>query len=166
MPKAAGKRTIMSLVLALIVMLLMLLITGCNTGEAKREFDFILSYGVLNKNIINTTNNSFTKDLVLDGVVTTELILTEEEKQEIYVKMKDINLFQYPEEVEGMNILPQSGFKFEIYMDGESKTINWKGAISESERDKEFRSLIEMIKEKIAAKEAYKSLPEAHGYYE
>lgn len=151
----------------LIAILLLLIVTGCTkVEEYSNDFDFILSYGVMNKNVIDTINDRFTKDLVIDGDVTTELILTEEEKREIYLQMKEIKLFHYPSEIEGMNIEPQSGYRFELIVDGKEKSINWRGEFTESKRDKEFENLITMIIEIIKSKESYKALPEPNGYYE
>ena len=151
----------------LFALLLLFVVTGC-TGEKDltSEFEFILSYGVMYKNVLNTIEDSFTKDLVIDGEVTTDLVLTEEEKKRIYLKMKDINLFQYSNEVEGMNMEPQSGYKFELFVDGKVKRVNWIGEFNESETHKEFRDLIKMITEIIESKEAFKSLPKPNGYYE
>jgi|SRR5690606_30849312 len=37
-----------------------------------RDFNFILEYGVLNKNRLNTFDQTYKKDLVMDGEVTTK----------------------------------------------------------------------------------------------
>ncbi|OBR68939.1 hypothetical protein A7K91_15030 [Paenibacillus oryzae] len=148
-------------------LLLLIILTGCASSEEySDDFNFVFSYGVMNKNVLNTFDNRYTKDLVKDGVRTIELILTKEEKKIIYTYMKEIGLFQYPDEVEGMKMKPDSGYMFEINNDGIKRSINWVGEFNNSERDKEFKHLTRMIIELIESKESYQSLPKSSGYYE
>lgn len=118
------------------------------------------------KNRLDTFNHAYTKDLVMDGLITTELELAEEEMKEIYEEMKQIHLFDYPQHVEGQAIEPSSGFRFNILMNGKEKHITWEGGFSGGERDAEFRELTAHIIELIESKEEYKALPARNGAYE
>ena len=151
----------------LIIIMFFCVITGCSTAnEYPEDFEFIFSYGVMNKNILNTFEGTYTKDLVIDGGITTELKVTKDEKQKIYTYMKDIGLFQYAEKIEGMNIEPASGYSFEIQYNGKRKWIEWIGEFTNNKRDLEFKELTKMIQEIIKSKEEYKALPSPNGYYE
>lgn len=168
----------------IVTLLMVFILFGCSTSvgnstsagnsnnqytsknEYPSDFNFVFSYGVLEKNILNTFEETYTKDLVNAGMATTTLNLTNKEKQKIFELMSDIELFDYPEEVEGMNILPASGYVFEITYHGRSKNIRWLGEFNNSKRDRDFETLTKMIIEIIKSKEAYKKLPPAEGYYE
>ena len=45
--------------------------------DMPNDFDFSIQFGVQKKNEINTFEGTVTKDLIADGTVTTEVILTE-----------------------------------------------------------------------------------------
>src|SRR5690606_32110144 len=124
-----------------------------------RDFNFILEYGVLNKNRLNTFDQTYKKDLVMDGEVTTKLILTKEEMEIIFKMMKRIDLFNYPEEIEGRVMLPASGYRFEIQYRGKLKTIHWRGEFHNMPRDNQFEELTKLILDTIESKESYKLLP-------
>jgi len=142
-------------------------LVGCSSvSEYPEDFEFIFSYGVMNKNILNTIDGTFTKDLVIDGVETTALNLSNDEKKEIYTYMKDIGLFQYAEKIEGMNVKPASGYSFLIQYSGKRKIVEWMGLFTNNKRDQEFKELTIRIQEIITSKEEYKALPPSNGYYE
>jgi len=130
------------------------------------DFNFVFSYGVMKKNVLDTGNNTYTKDLVIDGVRTTELKLTEQEKKDIFSHMSEIGLFQYPEEVEGVYVEPEHGYEFTITINGKVMNINWIGIFNESQQSLEFKSLVDKIINMIQSKDEYKLLPAANGYYE
>ncbi|MFD2115769.1 hypothetical protein ACFSTH_11150 [Paenibacillus yanchengensis] len=152
-------------------LLMLVVLVGCTvsedaTEEYSEDFNFVFAYGVMKKNVLNTFDNEYTKDLVQDGTIKTELILTKEEKQEIFAYMKEIGLFQYPKEITAMNVKPDIGYMFEINNNGIKRQVNWIGMFNNSKRDKQFEQLTSMIIELIASKESFQSLPESNGYYE
>jgi len=161
----------------ILVLILFTLLVGCATTQSKQknnnsteiyptDFNFIFSYGVLKKNQLNTLNNSFTKDLIIDGLKTIELKMTEAEKKQIFMYMEEINLFEYSNEIEGMRLNPESGYEFDITYNGIEKKVRWIGEFNNTQRDNEFKNLTKMIIEIIKAKDEYKELPETNGYYE
>lgn len=62
------------------------------------DMNFIFKYGIGAKNILDTFQNKFTKDLIQAPSVTTALYLTDEDMERIYQKMVEINFFSYPDE--------------------------------------------------------------------
>ncbi|MGO4375174.1 hypothetical protein AB4Z21_31355 [Paenibacillus sp. MCAF20] len=44
---------------------LVLMLGGCANNDHEEPFEFVLKYGVMYKNELNTNENTFTKDLVL-----------------------------------------------------------------------------------------------------
>lgn len=156
--------TIVSVILSFIMLI------GC-TGSQQAEnhspddFNFMFSYGVNAKNKLNTFEHTFTKDLIMDGLIDVPFALTDEEKQRIYEKMQDIALFDYPEYSTGVLSEPSQGYIFIIERNGEQQTIGWSGGFTREKRDRDFQSLVNMIIEIIESHEEYKSLPEASGGY-
>src|SRR3990172_11203851 len=66
------------------------------------DFNFVLRFGIEagmgSKNVLDTFKGTFTKDLVMAGSVTTKLRLTNKEMQAIYEKMRDVEVWRYPEQ--------------------------------------------------------------------
>ncbi|MEK4251717.1 hypothetical protein [Paenibacillus sp. FSL W7-1287] len=129
------------------------------------DFNFTFSYGVLHKNKLDTFENTFTKDLIIDGLIQTDLVLTDDEKKRIYEKMQEINLFDYPEFSAGVNGEPTVGYIFVVERNGEEQTIGWSGGFTNEQKHQRFKSLVDMIIEIINSHEEYKALPEASGGY-
>ncbi|RJE90256.1 hypothetical protein D3P07_08600 [Paenibacillus sp. 1011MAR3C5] len=150
----------------LLVALISCSAVGLEQEEKPAAFDFVFSYGVANKNVLDTLQGTYTKDLVKKGTSTTELSLTENEKNQVHTLMKEIGLFGYPNEVEGMNIKPSSGYTFQIFLNGKEQNIHWKGEFNETKTHREFKRLTDTIIEIIRNNEAYQAMPKSDGYYE
>ncbi|WP_253200693.1 hypothetical protein [Clostridium sp. CF012] len=68
---------------------------GCNSTSTKnglpdvkpKDFNFVFNYGVNSKNGLNTIKREYTKDMVIDPSITTNLILSNEEMNSIYLDM-------------------------------------------------------------------------------
>lgn len=61
------------------------------------DFNFVFNYSVNAKNQIDTIKGQYTKDMVIDPPVTTNLILSDKEMNTIYLEMKNIEILNYPE---------------------------------------------------------------------
>ena len=181
----------------IILFLCILVLSGCTyqnnnseigTKEGVENFNFILKYGYQGKNILNTYDGTFTKDLVSAGTITTKLELTEEEKKSILDEMIKIDVFNYSNDFkEYMSITPYSEYILEVNLNGKKKTLNWNGknfpikSIDPGEKDAEMvvkyietnetKPIIDLIRleqriEKIIEnKFEYKMLPEPQGCY-
>lgn len=136
------------------------------------DFDFSIQFGVQKKNEINTFEDTVTKDLIVDGTATTELILTEEEMKDIYEKMQEIDIAEKkeftPEPVNGVVCMqrPYEKDKWKIIINGETLTYLISGEHCEPTKDaKQLIELRNYVFNIIKSKAEYKSLPEPNGGY-
>ncbi len=178
----------------IVMFLILFLVNGCSNVEKSaviinlkdsedpvilptkmpKDFNFSLKYGVGARNEINTFENTFTKDLILDGTITTELTLTNKERKAIYHRMKEIELLatvqaaSYEGE-DGSSIWmePASDYFLEIQLDGKIYKLHWAGHIFDKEvRDTLAIFVLRFLHEEIIEnKPEYKNLPEANGWY-
>ncbi|MHB1421333.1 MAG: hypothetical protein ACYCX4_17425 [Bacillota bacterium] len=133
------------------------------------NFQFVLKYGVGAKNVLDTSKETFTKDLVTAGTATTKLRLTPGERQTIYKQMRDIDILSYPEYIKplkGLSVTPNVSYSLTISFGNIEKSIYWD-SMSElnGQRSDELRNLINNIKTLIESKKEYKKLPPARGGY-
>ena len=141
--------------------------------EMPSDFDFSLQFGIQKKNEINTFEGKLTKDLIADGTVTDDLILTEEEMKDIYERMLEIKIVETkdftPEHINGEVCTQELHEEDEwtIRINGETLTHSISGSFCEPTDDaKQFFDLRDEVFNKIKRKDAYKSLPESRGGYE
>ncbi len=181
----------------IIVFGFILILSGCTnqdnesksaSKESGESFNFILRYGIQEKNILNTYDGTFTKDLVTAGAITTKLELSEEEKKSILDEMIKIDIFSYSNDFkEYICITPCSGYSLEINFNGKKKTLNWSGnniplkGIDPDEKDaekavkyienNETKPILDLVRLErrieriIENKSEYKLLPEPRGGY-
>lgn len=144
-----------------------------DTNES--SFNLIFKYGVGARNVLNTFEQTYTKDMVIDSSITAELSLTKEELDTIYQKMTEIDFFDYPdtfsvvsdaEEIIG-TITPYSSYYFKVEYDSNLKELWWNDNIfpDYDEEAHKLRELIKLIREIIESKEEYKNLPPPTGGY-
>ena len=91
-------KIIMSVVLLITAAAIIFALGGCtNVQETPpptvTEFSIYFSYGVGEKNIIDTDNNTYTKDMVCDPQKEYSLDLTREEKKEIYAAIIENDMY-------------------------------------------------------------------------
>ena len=134
-----------------------------------KEFNFVLNYGICAKNQIDTIKGQYTKDMITEPAITTNLVLTEEEMNTIYFEMRKINILSYPDKFTPMSFKRQTPFmtySIKIFINGKEKNIYWKDEkVSESKKAVKLRELFRKIDKIIERKEEYKKLPEAKGGY-
>jgi hypothetical protein len=110
--------------------------------------------------------------------VKTILKLSDEEMNEIYKEMKDIDIFNYPDNLSPNDyyiklkkpmvlVTPYCSYKFEIYYNGKTKKLLWDDEHqSQDIKATKLRSLINNIQSIIERKSQYKRLPQAEGAYQ
>ncbi len=160
--------------------------------QRKKDFNFILSYGAVDditiipldymkrgKNVLNTLEGTFIKDLVLKGPVKTRLTLTEEEMNEVRKVIDKEDILNYPEDLKyEMSVYPEMIGVLTIYEDGHPKVIEWtplpkefieryymKNNNIKGKRMIILNELADKIRTMIEGKEQYKKLPQAKGGY-
>jgi hypothetical protein len=133
------------------------------------DFNFIFNYGINAKNQLNTIEGTYTKDMVLEESITTDLKLSDEEMDIIYLAMKDINILNYPENFTPKSntmLTPYQTYSMKIYFSGKEKSIYWKDEnVSKTKEATQLRELFIKIEEFIYNKEEYKKLPQPKSGY-
>jgi hypothetical protein len=144
-----------------------------DSSTASNTMNIIFSYGVNSKNILNTYECTYTKDMVIDPSITISLQLSESELDSIYEKMTQIDFFSYPDtfKIEVKDdftgwITPYSTYKFHIEVNSIQKRLYWEDEITNQnyEADK-LREIIFLIIEIIESKKEYQDLPPPRGGY-
>ena len=164
------------------ILLTVFLITNCITNTDSESFEcssdensinLIFKYGVSSKNILNTYDCTYQKDLVFDPPAITNLKLTIEEIDSIYYIMQAIDFFNYPDTFHISTgdtiaiITPSSSYFYSVETDSLTKELYWEDSIilPDTLADK-LRYLNNYIIDKIESKDEYKKLPEPNGGYD
>jgi hypothetical protein len=153
----------------------LILFSSCNDSSVEPDIQFVQVYFKYEfKNELNTFENTFQKDLVLDGVKKIDFWLSTEEQNNILKKAKEINYFTFPDTFKfipkdniSVSIDPNPGDQIlRIKYQSKDKTTIWTYPVVEN--DSQFIELLELrkyIKSIIESKPEYKSLPPARGGY-
>ena len=159
-----------------ILLFLALLSLSCSDSglsPESRDFNLRLRYGIGARNELNTFQNTYTKDLILDGTVTTRFVLSDAEFEQIKDKMIEIDFFNYPEtftvartDTIVVSIEPHATYDFEVKYNSSIKRLHWDdGTISNDQRAERLRELIRLIQSIVETKPEYRQLPPARGGY-
>ena len=154
----------------LIIIIIALVVVGFvlfNPAGEPADFNLIFKYGVGAKNELNTFDQTYTKDMVLDPSITIEFNLTDSELAGIYQKINDLKLLENNEEpTEGnMAVLrtPCSSYYLKVQINSTQKELFWDNCQGKiSDRFQQFTNYVIQI---IESKEEYKKLPIPQGGY-
>jgi len=135
-------------------------------------FNLKFSYGVGAKNVLNTFDNTYTKDLILDGTITVPFTISENDKEPISLKMLEIDFFSYPDtfvvptgDIVGF-ITPHSTYDFEVEYQSNIKYLHWSDYfVSQDSIAVKLRELIVLIEDLIQSNPEYSKLQPAKGGY-
>jgi len=168
------RRWSIMIVLALVAALLGTDCVAPSPPPSPSNFNLIFKYGVGAKNELNTSQGTYTKDMIMDPSITVNLSLSKEELDRIYQKMIEINFFGYPDEFSvfvppgqsvGM-LTPYCSYYFRVEYDSKVKELRWEdNIINEDKKAEKLRELINLIRDIIESKEEYKQLPSPRGGY-
>jgi len=165
-------------IMCLCLFLIAFSFVGCNSTSTKNQlpeskpknFNFIFNYGVNAKNQLDTAKGQFTKDMVLEPSITTNLKLTDDEMNTIYSEMKKINILGYPDKFNpkrNMIQTPFATYSIKIIVDDKEKSIYWKDEnVSQSKEATQLRNLFKKIQEIIVNKDEFKKLPDSKNHYQ
>jgi len=140
-------------------------------GEGWSEKDSVIS-GRYNE--LDTSQETYTKDLVSLPSVTAHLELSQSEMTQIYEKMQSIGFFEYPSDFAiklppgsvTTIVTPSQLYYFEVIVNSTVKTLLWNDNILNPDAQAtQLRDLIQLIKSIIESKAEYKALPPASGGY-
>jgi hypothetical protein len=157
------------------ITVLALLVMSCSdsgTSPEFRSFNLKFSYGVNARNVLNTFQDTYTKDLIMDGTTTISFTLPDSQLQRISSKMSEINFFNYPDtfvvptgDTVGI-VTPHSTYIFHVVNNSEVKDLYWSDSIIIQKRAAvKLRELITLIEDIISFNPKYSQLPLARGAY-
>ncbi len=63
---------------------------------AENDFSLVFKYGVGARNVLDTAQGTYTKDMIEDPPITIELKLTRDDLDRILAKTNDIDFWSYP----------------------------------------------------------------------
>jgi hypothetical protein len=136
------------------------------------HFNILLRYGILARNEINSFNDTFTKDLILDGTVTTRLVLSRSDLDSIQSRLLSVDILSYPDTFAahhgdiGGFVTPYPTFVLKITHDGRHKGVYWEDSmISADGRATKLRYVFDYIRTLVEAKPEYRQLPPVRGGY-
>ena len=157
------------LAVALVILVSISGIAGCGERESQISgFDLEFKYGITARNVLNTFEGTYTKDMVADPPITIDLTLSDEEKEEIYLKMMEIDFFDYPDEFSVeispddmvTIVTPYSSYYFRVACDSQMKELRWDDDIKNTDEQADrLRELITLIRNIVESKEEYRALP-------
>lgn len=141
-----------------------------DVGAALQNVDIVFHYGVRGRNKLNTVEGTFTKDLIGDPPATTDLRLTNEEKQAILEKAREVGFFSMPAvlrpETATCRRTPCSKDSLSIDAGKLHNTVQWDDCVCNEmkERDR-MDELGNFIRKIIEGRREYQALPKARGLY-
>jgi len=139
--------------------------------ERPDNFTLLFKYGVGSRNILDTREGTFTKDLILDPPITVELSLTEEELQTVWVCLHRNHFYDMPESIPSSSnteMIPHETYKLTVWAEGylKKKVIMDDPYGRYSLEERRYLRIVGKLKELIRSKPVYKTLPEPRGGYE
>jgi hypothetical protein len=134
------------------------------------NFAFTFEFGSCNRDILDTFNGTFTKDMIVDPAVTIPFQLSDSQTTAIYQEMVEIGFFDYPEVfsiptpdngIVGM-VTPAMRYCMTVRNGDLIKTLSWVDEITEptTPEAERLRSLFGLIIDMIQESPDYKQLPE------
>lgn len=157
-------------------LLLVIFLISCNQRantipeKMPDDFNFSVRYGITSKNEINTFESTVTKDLVMNGTMTTNIKLSENERIDIYNKLREINILKEIKllpKSKCSRMIPFSEDHWNIRIDGKVLSFTWiEGSCEETADARKLEDLREFVFNFVKDKPEYKELPEAVGAYE
>lgn len=133
------------------------------------DFEIVLKYGVRTRNILDTREGTFTKDLILDPPVTVKLTLTERELDTIWHLIQENGFYTLEEQswARAKSISPEYNYTLFVHAEGYSdKEVTMTDLYSNYPPNEEaFFNITKKIVSIIENKPAYKALPKPRGGY-
>ena len=149
-----------------------------NQTPGESNFNFVFRYGIMAKNILDTFQGTYSKDMVRDPNIVVYLSLSEDEMDRIYEKMVEVDFFNYPDRfsvsvppgVPSGIRTPYSSYYFKVEQNSSIKELWWNDEIFykdyTDEKADRLRELIKLIRDIVESKEEFRELPEPTSAYQ
>jgi hypothetical protein len=123
------------------------------TAQIPADFAFVFEYGMCGTDILDTFENTYTKDMLVEPSVEIPLALTIAEMQAIYKKMAEIDFYSYPSDFQiaapndqiVVRVTPAMKYRFTVRNGGQFKVVQWTDDIVAS-ADPEAENLRELAR--------------------
>ena len=139
------------------------------TPSYPEDFEIVFKYGVRTRNILNTSAGTYTKDLIQDPPVTTELTLTERELDTIWQLIQENGFYTLEEQSWARSQSISPNYQHSLYVHAEGypdRELTMTDLYSSYKPNEEaFFNITKKIRSIIENKPEYKSLPEPRGGY-
>jgi len=132
------------------------------------DFNIQFKYGVTERNELNTFSNTYTKDMILDPPITIWLYLSDEEMNQIWQKMVDIDFFNCPDTLAvstGRIVTPQDDFYIKVQNGSVVKEVSWSTNSEVNAIEQNLAQLANLIKGIVEQRPEYRELPPPNGGY-
>ena len=138
------------------------------------EFEFSLTFGPRGRTSINTFTNTITKDLVLDGVITTKYVISKNDRKKLREMLSDMDILAFPKNLNVRSYYDHTEIiSFHTIIDGREHTVSWtvpwdfdfyeEDRLTEIHR--EYMEFVKFVRDLVISSKEYKALPEARGGY-
>ena len=137
------------------------------TLPSSSNYNIIFKYGFEAKNVLNTFDKTFTKDMINEKLVTIKFELSEEELKNIHNKIIQLDLFNKTSKLSETGntrlMVPCSNFYLKTQNNSISKEMSWDDCSGETKE--EFKQFTDYVIKIIESKNEYKNLPAVKGGY-
>ena len=139
------------------------------TPSYPEDLQIVFKYGVNTRNILNTSAGTYTKDLIQDPPITTELTLTKRELDTIWSLIQENGFYTLEEQswARSHSIAPEYKYNLIVQAKGYPDTEITMTDLYHSYKPNEeaFFNITKKIVSIIESKPEYKALPKPRGGY-
>jgi hypothetical protein len=144
---------------------------GATKANSSSDFNLVFKYGIGGKNVLDTFENKFTKDMIAAPSITVDFKLTPAEMESIRQKINELDLLNKESKVGDMNVgmTPCSNYYLKLQDGAVAKEIAWGREVSwdncSGEISIAYGQFSDFMINLIESKKEFKDLPEAQGGY-
>jgi len=174
-----------------LVVLLVVAFSGCENSDRAvvqqaesmpTDFNFTLKFGYAGKNVIDTYQGTFTKDLIINGTETIPFVIPEEKMKEIYASFVANSIIDLPGDIntaaeipiEAITVwtTPADSYSLIYTCKGVTQTIlcedggPWDADTGPPEVYHRLKGFISFVREYIYSTEDYQNMSPAEGGYD
>ena len=146
--------------------------SSCKNSLIEPDIQFVqIDFKYNFKDELNTFENYYQKDLVIDGVIRVNFWLTQEEQDNIIQKLEETNYFTLPDTILNtapVEVTPNWTQLLKIKYGNKEHTVVWNYIVKEYQTEQYIKllELAKYIKQVIESKPEYKKLPARNGGYD
>ena len=165
----------------LVIVAIAFLLLSCDEvsdNPRDRYFNILFRYGVGARNELNSFENTYTKDLILDGTVKIRLVLSTDDFYAIEGKLQSTGFFSFPDTLKAAvsdtpwyAIHPHSTYFFRVQTGANIKTLYCADSVYPEFfayyriRYEKLQEIVRFIHDRLSMKPEIQRLPPARGSY-